>query len=339
MLFDNNLNLIQRIESINDINAVGDNSLSYELIRRNLDNNALKICILDPMDLDECDYNKINQSIDLIYLNAGSHKWEFNNSLLKLTIPYIVLMNEYQIKKPNYRYFPYWLMASRLFAEQDEISNTNKKYKVSCLNRNPRKERIFNFINLKKLIFSHEIKFSFFKTYPCSNNTIIQNSTLEGLDEDIIKLFNLEFDQLPMATDDGYPEQESIKSLAMVGYKDTMLNIITETYHNTGLLSEKTFKPIRAEQLFLMCGPAESIAQLRILGFDTFDDFIDHDYYDYELDWQKRILKMHEVLQNIFDNIENIYNQTEQRRIDNREHLLSDSLKNNIVLPILQCFR
>jgi hypothetical protein len=335
MLFDNNIVPIQQIKSTS---VIGDNSLTYEIIQRNLDKD-LKICILTTLDLSNCDYDKINQSMDFVYINVGDHMCYIKFPLPELTIPYKVLINEYQIIKPNHSYFPYWLIASRLFAEQDVITDTNKKYKVSCLNRNPRKERIFNFVNLKKLIFSHEIKFSFFKTYPCSNNTVIQPNTLEGLDEHIIELFNLEFDQLPISPNDEYSEQDSIKSLDISGYNDTMLNIITETYHNTGLLSEKTFKPIRAEQLFLMAGPANAILQLKKLGFDTYDDLINHSYYDSEPNWQIRILKMQEILVRIYNNIDAIHKQTINRRKNNRQHLLSEILKNQIVQPILQDIR
>jgi hypothetical protein len=302
MLFDNNLNLIQRSNFTNFVVKSGDHSLSYEIILENLDTN-LKICILDPIDLNECDFDKINQSVDLAYINVGRHQCYLNFPLPKLTIPYIVLINEYQITKSNHIYFPYWLMASRLFAE-DDVLIRSEKYKISCVNRNPRYERIYNYDLLKQLPFADEIYFS-----------------------------------LSIPPMDNIDEQISVKSIIMVGYQDTMLNIITETYHNTGLLSEKTFKPIRAEQLFLMCGPAGAIAHLRKLGFDTFDDFIDHEYYDYESDWKSRISKMHKILIDIYDNIENIYNQTIDRRKNNRQHLCSDVLKNLVIDPILHNIR
>ena len=107
------------------------------------------------------------------------------------------------------------------------------------------------------------------------------------------------------------------------GYQESMLNIITETYHDTLYLSEKTFKPIRAQQLFLMCGPANSIKHLRDLGFDVFDDIIDHTYYDSESDWEKRIIKMHELLVEIYYDIPTMYKETKRRRNNNRKHLLN----------------
>lgn len=53
------------------------------------------------------------------------------------------------------------------------------------------------------------------------------------------------------------------------------------------LVSEKTIKPILAEQIFLIQGNINTLQYLHIMGFQTFGDFIDESY-DKEPDWIKR---------------------------------------------------
>jgi hypothetical protein len=43
-------------------------------------------------------------------------------------------------------------------------------------------------------------------------------------------------------------------------------------------LTEKTFKPIRHAQPFIIFGTANSVATLRRLGYDTFDHVLDNAY-------------------------------------------------------------
>jgi len=43
-------------------------------------------------------------------------------------------------------------------------------------------------------------------------------------------------------------------------------------------LTEKTFKPIKNAQMFVILGPAGSIKQLKKMGYKTFDMVINHSY-------------------------------------------------------------
>lgn len=66
-------------------------------------------------------------------------------------------------------------------------------------------------------------------------------------------------------------------------YSDSYLNIVLETHldadqSNGVFLTEKSFKPIKHCQPFIIFGPAGSIAQLKRMGYRTFDHVIDHSY-------------------------------------------------------------
>jgi hypothetical protein len=66
-------------------------------------------------------------------------------------------------------------------------------------------------------------------------------------------------------------------------FNDSYLNLVIETHMDVDgsdgiFLTEKTFKPIKHGQLFLMFGAAGSIQILRDYGYKVFDDVIDHSY-------------------------------------------------------------
>ena len=100
-------------------------------------------------------------------------------------------------------------------------------------------------------------------------------------------------------------------------YTDSYLNLVTESkLDNIGFLTEKIYKPIRAGQLFLVQGPIGTINFLRSIGFDTFDDYFDHSYDKID-NWMQRTDFIHAELQRIFFDIEKIYFETTERRLQN----------------------
>lgn len=75
-------------------------------------------------------------------------------------------------------------------------------------------------------------------------------------------------------------------------FRNSYLNLVIETHFDADqsggtFLTEKTFKPIKHCQLFLIVGPAGSIAQLKKMGYRTFDTWIDHSYDSIENNTQR----------------------------------------------------
>jgi hypothetical protein len=77
-------------------------------------------------------------------------------------------------------------------------------------------------------------------------------------------------------------------------YNNCLINLVTETwyhkiwsnnYHN--FLSEKTWKPIIAKQIFIIIGPQYTLKYLQQLGFKTFSEYLDESYDS--LDDNKRL--------------------------------------------------
>ena len=71
-------------------------------------------------------------------------------------------------------------------------------------------------------------------------------------------------------------------------FYQSYLHIVIETSVHSVFFSEKTFKPVRYFQPFVLIGGAGSLKKLKELGYKTFEDYIDEGY-DSILDNEKRI--------------------------------------------------
>lgn len=106
------------------------------------------------------------------------------------------------------------------------------------------------------------------------------------------------------------------------------LELVSETMvyndKNEVFFSEKTYKAIRAGQLFLILGHTGSIRELKKLGFKVFDEYLDHSYDACEK-LEDRIELLSTELKRINDMSDNefdkIWQATYQDRLHNQTHL------------------
>jgi len=61
-------------------------------------------------------------------------------------------------------------------------------------------------------------------------------------------------------------------------YDSTCFSVVTESYVDQRLLSEKTFKPIAFYHPFLILGHCGILTDLKNMGFETFDNIFDESY-------------------------------------------------------------
>jgi hypothetical protein len=119
-------------------------------------------------------------------------------------------------------------------------------------------------------------------------------------------------------------------------YADSYVNIIVESVYEDIFFSEKTFKPMLANQFFVIIAGKGSIAALREMGFDTYDDIIDHDIYDNEPD-DTRIQAVHKLLRYMqYYDWKKIYTDTVERRKKNRQLLLDLTFEKKFVSELEQ---
>lgn len=277
----------------------------------------------------------INQipSLDYIIIDIASNPvniertlTEFNGYNLKK--PFYILTGSFNYFNkphinPKVKFFPFWVMWSNV--QDKSLAISTKRYNLSCLNGTPSFHKRLLYIALSKQQYFLDILFSFGSQKP---------SVYYALEYDILmsKSEELEYSKLP------YPvviDTVDIVDLSInqPAYQQAYINIVTETTCKFQMLSEKTFKPIRAGQLFILLAPAGSIQFLRDIGIDTFDDIIDHSYDTVE-DIRVRIeLLVTEISRLNLLQLDSIYSIIKPRLIQNAEFLNSDKFRDQF-LPL-----
>jgi hypothetical protein len=321
MFFDNNLNQLENFDEIMwDAGDVGtfdtlakQSQLIYYFSKLRLNK---KICLIEAIS--KLDADKVNASdVDLVLINISDHPYSIDH--LAITKPCLLLDSNFN--KENYH--PFHLFFSSYCAKSDSVNLLDSRpYSVSLINRNPRLTRIYLLHNLKQKNYYQDLKINWFKL-SVSNGPIPDHDTaIETLGSAVFEKFLTCNDEFP----DYKPRKEFNLCSGLEDYTDSGLNIVTEScLEDIGYLTEKIYKPIRAGQLFLVQGPPGSIGFLRKLGFDVFDDIIDHSY-DNISDWKIRTDTMLVELDRIYNQIGLMYNQTVERRKYNQQWLLSEEL-------------
>jgi len=218
-------------------------------------------------------------------------------------------------------FYPYWYYKTQKNFSTPTATKTSKQYKVSCLNRRSKFHRKANFVKLHSKSYQGEI---FTKILPDDLSNTTRPDDYE-LDLDTIDKWQKISESLT---------QESITNIwnhyqdnTHLAYDNSYINLVTEsTVLPEVFITEKTWKAVASGQLFLILGNPGSVDCLRKLGVDTFDDLIDHDYYDHESDWEKRLNKLHEIMDNVVSqDLFKLWEQTYHRRLDNQNKFLSNT--------------
>lgn len=107
-------------------------------------------------------------------------------------------------------------------------------------------------------------------------------------------------------------------------YTDSYINIVIETHMDVdqsggAFLTEKTFKPIKNSQPFVIFGAAGSLARLRDLGYRTFDTAIDPTY-DTVTDTTERYACIMSMLKDMFNKGRAGMHQLYQACVQDLEH-------------------
>jgi hypothetical protein len=208
-------------------------------------------------------------------------------------------------------------------------------FNCACRNFNERPGKIYNYIQLKQKYYFDKILFSKYKSiHP------LREYAMDFLTDAEIVRFTEEYDSWQLmdsdeATNTGLDLVTSMNSTNYDVYKTSLFHIVAETSVNKSLLSEKTYKIFAVGQIPIMCGPQHAISHLRDIGFDVFDDIVDHSYDNIQ-DNKARIDAMHEVLDYIatLDHAKLLINTTD-RRLHNFNHLKSTNLKESLLKLIV----
>lgn len=123
-------------------------------------------------------------------------------------------------------------------------------------------------------------------------------------------------------------QQNSHWTLIAEHFDDSYCHLVLETLYDAEqsggtFITEKTFKPIRHAQPFIVFGTANSLAVLQKLGYKTFDDILDN-RYDSEIDNTQRFIKTLETLEKLNGtDLHDFYTHCRDQLIYNQELFLS----------------
>lgn len=141
-----------------------------------------------------------------------------------------------------------------------------------------------------------------------------------------IEIYMKEFLEKAPYTCDNMSEQDHNNHTNIVRehFENSYCNLVLETFFDVdrsggAFISEKTFKPIRHGQPFVVFGAAGTLSTLRSLGYRCFDHTMDNSY-DEELDNTKRFKKLLELVKHLHSiDLHTWYNQCYDDIVHNQQ--------------------
>lgn len=302
------------------------------------------IVILSIPEYNNIDDVKFKENIDkydikimILYQWAGFA--ELIKSIDNPRIKVILLQDSlkiYNSYKENYFFYPHWLLVIKNLSPTYKLTT---EFPFSSANRNfnnGRQGKIVNYQLLKDKQYFNKILFSKFKSIEQFERYAVPELTSDETMQLLLDNFLLDYETWHQLNYNELELMRSVGELNIDVYTKSLFHIVAESVMEYPHLSEKTYKIFSSCQIPIMCGPYQSIKYLRDIGFDVFDDIVDHNHYDNILDWKDRIRAMHEVLDTLvdLDHIDLLI-KTESRRLQNCKHLQSDTLTEMFISPIV----
>ena len=292
----------------------------YELSEFNLKKYDRKIALIDHRS----SYHKSWQNEEYIHDigrriekldNLGfvfviAHPWESNNNI-SINV-YKDLLKDKQFTRWTGDVSFFWHMMYEKHKNKKFIFNhSDKKYDFLYLNKNiSRKHR-------KKL---YDVLLQ---------QQLLKNSLVSFIDLDVRLPEEYE---LPWVDRKNYPYRGMDQDIFEDPYNDTTCSIVSETNVGNGIfITEKIWKAIIAEHLFVVHGNNHYLKCLRKIGFKTFSEVFDETYDD-ETNENKKIEKIVETLGSIIkmDSTE-LYQRTKEIRTHNRQLFFDKNTVKDVV--------
>lgn len=227
--------------------------------------------------------------------------------------------------------YPSWLFA---FKQQQlpAIQEKDKKYKFSCLNRNPIWHRLLFYTLVKQSGLLDQFVYSFYDRCPYRGHKV--KSSMYGILRDLVgeKMYQeclINTQDFPISWNNEILG-ENDHSIGHDAYYDTWCNIVTETSAMVPFTSEKIWKPIAAGQMFLVVGPYGTTHWLNSLNINTFNDL-----YDSEPDVVKRLTQVIRVVQEHASDPRSWWMQNKDAIGHNYEHFHSGNVEKMLLEPII----
>ena len=253
-----------------------------------------------------------NKNIILFYYHEGDNPYRIKQRLDQLC-------KEHNLPSDCYRFISGNTAADGIpgfayFSDHELLYwHRNKEVPVTPINTKPRK-RIFTALSRthkwwRATVMADLVRNGLLYNSYWSYNTDV---ALDDLPEDNpIEVDTLEIRSLideflkgaPYTCDSQTSDQHNDHSIVETAhYTDAYCNIVLETHYDAdqsggAFLTEKTFKPIKHGQPFIIVGCPGSLEALRKLGYRTFDNVIDNSYDLIENNTQRWQQTLHAIQQ------------------------------------------
>lgn len=139
-----------------------------------------------------------------------------------------------------------------------------------------------------------------FDARDCYHDNPIEIDSVPGLRQN---LCDFATHAVPKYVDDFSNAERNDHSITPKWHQSCAVNLVLESQFDVdqsggAFLTEKTFKPIKHAQMFLIVGASNSLQTLRQLGYRVFDTVIDNSF-DSVTDSTQRWIKIRETIQNL----------------------------------------
>ncbi len=257
--------------------------------------------------------------LELSRENYGIGNFYIYDECEKLGLNFVLLTHDVHahLERPRMMFYPHWYYYCVKHFRYGQ-QHFPKRYLLSCINRNPKRHRIYNYFLLKGKPYADKVL-----------ATLYQPTTGMPTRFDDFDLPD-HIEQAWNATRASLPEwrlgNNATDNLMIDAFTNSYVHLVTESTCVTNFfVTEKTWKPIASEQLFFVYGAPGMMQYLCSVGVDTFDDLIDHKYYDNEPDPIQRLQRLHTALDDFLSqDVEQIYVDTAERREKNRQQFVTD---------------
>lgn len=258
-------------------------------------------------------------------------------SLLKTKFPQAIFVTgDFRyINHPDYVfysgifYFQYRQWYEFRSTALEMSTRCNRDYFISCLNRRPLNHRAYIISKLYHAGLINEKNYiTFFDKNPYTHQPVTpEDYYVSQLPEPVKQQFIDLIPYLPFNHLADYRGQNDT-SFNHEAYSNSYINIVTESEVECRWFSEKVMKPLATGQLFLLAAGQHALSDLTRLGFDTFDDIIDHSRYDGLENWTDRL----DVILNMVQEYQSrdwaqIYKDTQLRRQQNVHYFFSEEFQ------------
>ena len=256
-----------------------------------------------------------NNNTVLFYYHEGDNPYRIKQRLDELCIQNKLSINCYRFISgnnaadniPGFIYFPdhellYWHRNQCITPGPINLNTRSKEF--TALSRTHKWWRatvMTDMVRNKILINSH---WSY-----CTDITLTESFVDNPIEVDSL-LIKSDIDNFlkgaPYTCDSHTSDQHNDHSqIELAHYTDAYCNIVLETHYDAdqsggAFLTEKTFKPIKYGQPFVIVGAPGSLAALRKLGYRTFDHAIDNSYDTIQNNtqrWQQTLRTIQQIQQ------------------------------------------